>query len=567
MNELDNESHDGLGGDDSRPTTVAPTLLATEEGPPVGSRRAAVSGVLAAAVALGVGELLAGASSRIASLVVAVGDQVINNVPGSIERWAIRTLGENDKPALVIGIVVISLIIGAFTGIAAAKKFRTAVTVFAVFAIIGGLATSADAQSSAMLGWLSAAVAAIAGLFALRFMLAAARTGNAMPVLTNGRRTFVGAASAAAAVSVVTPLVGTLLRSRRAAEVEADRDNVAAVIAEIEDPVPTAVPESTPETVNAGTEAVGQANYDDVEGISMALTPSDEFYRIDSALVVPKLDVATWSMRVTGMVDTEVELTFDDLLDMDPIEEVVTMSCVSNRVGGDLVGTARWLGVPLKKVLDMAGVDPAATQIVGRSVDGWTGGFPTSYLDDPDRVALIAVAMNGEPLPLEHGFPVRLVIAGLYGYVSATKWLKEIELTTWDDFDGYWITRGWSKLGPVKTQSRIDVPRQNSTVEGPDQVLAGVAWAPDRGVDRVEVQVSPVEGGNVTEGPWQEAMLSDDVSDNAWRQWYLPWEAPPGDYGLRVRATDGDGITQTEERAEPAPSGATGWHTIFVRVK
>ena len=239
---------------------------------------------------------------------------------------------------------------------------------------------------------------------------------------------------------------------------------------------------------------------------------------------------------------------------------------MSNEVGGDLVGNARWLGVPIKKLLDMAGVQAGATQIVGRSVDGWTGGFPTAYLDDPDRVALVAVAMNGEPLPIQHGFPVRLVVAGLYGYVSATKWLKEIELTTLEDFDGYWITRGWSKLGPIKTQSRIDVPRGNSLVDAGDHVLAGVAWAPDRGIDRVEVGIAQVVDNRETPGVWVEAELSEDVTDTSWRQWRLPWTFEPGDWLLSVRATDGDGQTQTAIRAPVAPDGATGWHRIVVRV-
>ena len=213
------------------------------------------------------------------------------------------------------------------------------------------------------------------------------------------------------------------------------------------------------------------------------------------------------------------------------------------------------------------GSQPGATQIVGRSVDGWTGGFPTEYLDDPDRVALVAVAMNGAPLPVRHGFPVRLVIAGLYGYVSATKWLKEIELTTLEDFDGYWITRGWSKLGPIKTQSRVDVPAHASLLDVGPQAVAGVAWAPDRGVDKVEVQISEVIGDDEVAGDWLEAELSDDATDNAWRQWFLPWDAPIGDHVIRVRATDGSGQTQTEIPTEPAPDGATGWLGVVVRVE
>jgi hypothetical protein len=212
-------------------------------------------------------------------------------------------------------------------------------------------------------------------------------------------------------------------------------------------------------------------------------------------------------------------------------------------------------------------VQPGATQIVGRSVDGWTGGFPTEYLNDPARVALVAVAMNGEPLPTQHGFPVRLVVAGLYGYVSATKWLKEIELTTWDDFDGYWITRGWGKEGPIKTQSRIDVPNANARLDGGGQPIAGGAWAPDRGIAKVEVLITEVlDGEEEPNENWIEAELSGDVTDNSWRQWMVPWSAPTGDHVIRVRATDGQGVTQTAERSRVDPDGATGWHTIAVRV-
>jgi hypothetical protein len=238
-------------------------------------------------------------------------------------------------------------------------------------------------------------------------------------------------------------------------------------------------------------------------------------------------------------------------------EQYVTIACVSNEVGGDLVGNARWTGVRLKELLDRAGVDPNATQIVGRAVDGWTAGFPTELVRD-GRVAMVAYAMNDQPLPVNHGFPARLIIAGLYGYVSATKWLSEIELTTWDGFDAYWITRGWAKEGPIKTASRIDVPRSGATVPAGRTAVAGVAWAPTRGVERVELQVDADE--------WQECRLGDVASKNTWVQWVYEWEAAPGDHVLTVRATDGDGQTQTSEIQPPIPDGATGWHSRRVSV-
>jgi len=547
-------------------------MKSTADVGPIARRTAALSGVLAAAVALGVGELLSGLSGKIPSLIVRVGDVVIDNAPGAVEKWAIETLGTNDKPALVIGITVISLLIGAATGIAASKKFGAAITVFGLFGLVGGLAAASDPQRPAFWGWVAAIVSAAAGIAALRALLRAARASasdtdavadeTTTARVAGGRRGFLGAAAGAAALGVAGPLAGRALRGRQSAAVEVDRETVRAALDTVE---PVSTPGATLES--SSTPMPELTSFDDIDGIATLISPNDNFYRIDSALSIPRIDVDTWSMKITGMVDQEVEFTFDELLAMDPVEEYVTLSCVSNRVGGDLVGNARWLGVPLKKLLDKAGVQPGATQIVGRSVDGWTGGFPTEYLDDPDRVALVAVAMNGEPLPAQHGFPVRLVIAGLYGYVSATKWLKEIELTTLEDFDGYWITRGWSKLGPIKTQSRIDVPNSNARLVAGNQPIAGVAWAPDRGVDRVEVLITDiVDGEEVPNENWIEAELTDDITDNSWRQWMVPWAAPVGDHVIRVRATDSTGETQTPVRTDVAPNGATGWHTIAVRV-
>jgi DMSO/TMAO reductase YedYZ molybdopterin-dependent catalytic subunit len=283
------------------------------------------------------------------------------------------------------------------------------------------------------------------------------------------------------------------------------------------------------------------------------VVPNEDFYRIDTALLVPRPDPATWTMKVEGMVERPLEFSLDDLLAMPLREEYVTISCVSNEVGGDLVGNALWTGVPLREVLDMAGVQSGATQVVGRSVDGWTAGFPTDVVFD-GREPLIALGMNGEPLPPRHGFPARLIVPGLYGYVSATKWLESIELTTWEAFDGYWIPRGWAKSGPIKTQSRIDVPRRGELVNGQPAVFAGVAWAPLKEIERVEVQID--------DGPWLEAELSTPLSEAAWVQWRLETPVAPGEHHARVRATDGTGATQTETRTPPAPDGATGWHSV-----
>ena len=256
-----------------------------------------------------------------------------------------------------------------------------------------------------------------------------------------------------------------------------------------------------------------------------------------------------------GAADQD-DVVVAELLDRQLVEKDITLACVSNTVGGNLIGNARWLGVPLRDLLERAGVRDGATQVMGHSVDGFTAGFPTELLDDPDRPALVAVGMNGEPLPIAHGFPARLIIGGIYGYVSATKWLRRIELTTLEAADGYWIPRGWAKEAPIKTQCRIDTPRGD---QGAGRVpVAGVAWAPTRGISKVEVQVD--------EGPWEAARLGPGTNDDRWVQWVYDWRPTPGRYRLRARATDGAGDTQTADVAPPAPDGATGYPTRVVNV-
>jgi DMSO/TMAO reductase YedYZ molybdopterin-dependent catalytic subunit len=304
--------------------------------------------------------------------------------------------------------------------------------------------------------------------------------------------------------------------------------------------------------------ALQPANSFDVPGLTPIVVKEPTFYRIDTALVVPVVDPETWRLKVTGMVDREVELTLDDLMAMPQVERYVTIACVSNEVGGGLVGNAVWQGVQLTRVLDQAGVRSGATQLVGRSVDGWTAGFPTEAAFD-GRDPLIVIGMNGEPLPRRHGYPARLIVPGLYGYTSATKWLEEIELTTWDGFDAYWVPRGWSKYAPVKTQSRIDRPRSRDRLADGSVIAAGVAWAPNRGVARVEVQLD--------DGPWMDAEVSEPLAPEAWVQWKAALSASPGDHQLRVRATAGDGDRQPETPQRPRPDGATGWHTVKFKVE
>jgi DMSO/TMAO reductase YedYZ molybdopterin-dependent catalytic subunit len=294
-------------------------------------------------------------------------------------------------------------------------------------------------------------------------------------------------------------------------------------------------------------------------GLAPIVVPNDDFYRIDTAFIAPTVDRDSWRLKVMGRVDHPVELTYAELVALPIVEQYVTIACVSNEVGGNLVGNAKWTGVALRDVLAMAGVQSSADQLVGRSIDGFTAGMPVEWVMDESRVPMIAVAMNDAPLPLQHGYPARLIIPGLYGYVSATKWLTELELTTFDAFQAFWVPRGWAAKAPILTQSRIDVPRFGATVTAGHTPIAGVAWAPDRGIAGVEV--------NVDGAGWRPAKLSSPISKATWVQWLYDWDATPGAHTIEVRATDGTGETQTAAISQPAPDGARGHHEVQVTVR
>jgi DMSO/TMAO reductase YedYZ molybdopterin-dependent catalytic subunit len=286
-----------------------------------------------------------------------------------------------------------------------------------------------------------------------------------------------------------------------------------------------------------------------IEGITPLITPNDDFFRIDTALSIPRVDLANWRLEIKGNVREPFSISYDELLAMPQVEAPITLACVSNRVGGTLIGTAMWQGVELRTLLDRAGVEPSGEQIVGTSVDGYNAGFPTSAAFD-GRSSLVAIGMNGVPLPLDNGFPARLVVEGLYGYVSSTKWLRSIELTEWDAFNGYWIQQGWAKNGPIKMSSRIDVPRSGARQPEGIVTLAGVAWAPNTGVAAVEVQI---------DGVWRRATLGDSLSGGVWRQWYYDWNATKGEHEIAVRCIDADGQVQTGEITPNPIAGYTGW--------
>jgi DMSO/TMAO reductase YedYZ molybdopterin-dependent catalytic subunit len=512
---------------------------------------------VAAGMALAVGELISAFGSNGQSLVDSVGNEFIDRAGGALIRWAISTLGTKDKPTLITGIVIVSLVLGGLFGYLSIRRRWVGPVGFAGFGLVGMITGLRDPQASPGIVILASVMAVLAGIATLAILLRIAATGRLFAVAPsrapttsrsrpkdtpttpyNTRREFFSWAGGVGAFAGVMAIGARSLAEH--SEVEAARSKIS-------------LPPSAPET---GT-VVNPSDASSIAGLSTYVTPNDTFYKIDTTFVAPQIDPTTWTLKITGMVDHPFQLTYDELSKLPQIEEMVTLSCVSNDVGGDLVGNATWQGVHLTDLLNRAGVQPGATQIVGKSVDDFTAGFPTSIGTD-GRVAMVAIGMNGEPLPINHGFPARLVIAGLYGYVSATKWLTEINLTTLDGFDGYWIDKGWSKDGPIKTQSRIDVPKDTGTVKAGQVPIAGVAWAPTKGITKVEVQV---DGGT-----WTEAKLLDVTDDNTWRQWVLMWNATPGLHQVRCRATDGTGYTQTDQYAPPEPNGATGWDTRQIRV-
>ncbi|GAA5168862.1 molybdopterin-dependent oxidoreductase [Ornithinimicrobium tianjinense] len=509
----------------------------------------ALCGVAAGAVTLGAAELLAAlwtqwlGSVGTPSPLLAVGGAFVDRTPPWLKDWAVATFGTADKLALGVGMALALALVCALLGLLAARRRGPGLSLFVLVGMVGGAAVLSR-PGAAPLDVVPTLVGVLAGTWVLSWLLATGgpspRDTASSPAGPDGlsRRGLLTSAGALTALGVLGVVAGQALSGvARGARAAARAITL---------PVPT-----RKVSVPAGAAS-------DVAGHSPYLTPNAEFYRIDTALRVPRVDPAEWRLRVTGLVEREIEISWEDLLAEEHVEALVTLTCVSNEVGGDLVGNARWQGWPVRELLARAGVRPEADMVLSRSVDAWTAGTPLEVLTD-DRDALIAVAMNGEPLPPEHGFPARLVVPGLYGYVSATKWVTELKVTRFDADEGYWTPRGWSALGPVKTASRIDVPRPGAALGAGEVVVAGVAWAQHRGVSAVEVQVDG--------GPWSRAELLEEPSVDAWRLWRWTWpDAAPGEHVLRVRATDATGAQQVEQPAPPAPDGATGWHQVRVSV-
>jgi len=498
----------------------------------------AVAGVLAAGAALGAGQFVAGLTGASGSPVVVVGELQIDFTPPWLKNFAITEFGADDKLVLVSGIVVVLGVFAAIAGAAATRRMAYGMAGVAVFAAVGltAAATRPDATVASLLPTLAATATAVA---VLQLLIPMVRP-PAIPAETEGprRRSFLTAGAATAGVAAGAGLAGRLLT---------ERSSVAGAQKSVRIPRPAVTTQALPPGADLN-----------IPGLAPFVTPNGSFYRVDTALVLPQVDPSSWRLRVHGMVRREITLTFDQLIKRPLIEDYITLCCVSNPVDGPYIGNAKWLGASLAAVLREAGIKAGADQLLCTSADGFTSGTPVQTVMD-GRDALLAVAMNGQPLPVAHGFPVRMVVPGLYGYVSATKWVTDIEVTTFAGNYAYWAQRGWSQRAPIKTECRIDVPNGQDEIRAGPTAVAGVAWAQHKGIDAVEVRVD--------RGPWQEARLAAVPGLDTWRQWVWQWDATSGGHVLEARATDKTGYTQTAAMAPPEPNGATGYPMVSVAVR
>lgn len=498
---------------------------------------AAACGVLAATLGTAAAHLVAALTTPQASPILAVGSQVIDATPTPVKEWAVGTFGTADKPILIGSVAVVSLLLAAVAG---AVRPRSRLISTGLLLLLTGLAGAAAVlrPSAGGLAWLPALVAAVVGVLTLDFLISRVvpgSAGHARPDQPTRRRLFALGGTGAAALALGGAGQSLISRSK----------TPTLTLPAAADPLPP---------VAKGVD-LGKA------GISPFVTPNRDFYRIDTALLAPQVDPADWSLTIDGDVPEGFTLDINELLDLPMVERDITLNCVSNEVGGALIGSARWLGVPTRELLARAGIDTDPKdpnlQVLSTSTDGMTISTPLSALLD-DRDALVAVGMNGATLPREHGFPARLVTPGLYGFVGATKWLTRMTVTRYDAASAYWTDRDWATDGRVHTQARIDTPRALRRIAPGRTVIGGVAWAQRRGISKVEVRVD--------DGPWQRATLGAEADVDCWRQWFLPWNATPGRHDFVARATDGDGQLQTQDIEAPFPAGATGWHRSAVTV-
>jgi DMSO/TMAO reductase YedYZ molybdopterin-dependent catalytic subunit len=508
-----------------------------------------LAGLLTGAVALGIAELTAAVTGPNGAPVTAVGETAINLTPVPVKEFAIAHFGTHDKAALITGIVVLLAAFAVLIGVLAVRRLAYGLAALAAFAAVGVAAAVSQGGGLNVVPTLAgSAVAAVTLVLMVRAIRGTARPETAGPVEGTGlargpggkgleRRRFLIVGAGAAALGVAAGGLGHALLGRF---------SVASSRAAVRLPGP-AVPAAA---IPAGTDLR-------IPGLTPFMTSNASFYRVDTDLVLPQVSPETWTLTIDGMVDRPVELTFAELLKMPLTEADITLVCVSNQVGGTYNGNAMWLGVPLAGLLRRAGVRSGADQVLSAATDGMTISTPVAAIMD-GRNALLAVGMNGQPLPVAHGFPARMIVPGLYGYVSATKWVTKLTLTTFARQKAYWTQRGYSAQAPIKTESRIDVPKPLSQVKAGRITVAGVAWAPAKGIAKVEVSAD--------NGPWQKATLAASGGIDTWRQWMWGWDARPGLHNLRVRATDNSGATQTPQRAYPVPNGASGWDSVVVTV-
>ncbi|HKP44789.1 molybdopterin-dependent oxidoreductase [Mycobacterium sp.] len=502
-----------------------------------------LAGIAAAAVALGVTQLVAVAFGPQADARTAVGSAVIDLTPGPVKEWAIQTFGTADKLALSILVLGVIALIAAVTARWETRRVPVGSAAIVVAGILGGAAVLSRAGAT----WadiVPTVVGTVCGVAVLRLLTSGRWVDESVDTEASdspdrGRRLslvtlgFLGAGVASG--------VGGVVLSRLLSSVSGDRDAFA--LPRVGVAAPPVPPTVQPKGV----------------ALPSFVTSNADFYRIDTALTVPQLSRSDWQLKIHGMVDHEITYRFEDLQRFDAVEKVVTLTCVSNPVGGDLISNAVWTGYRMRDLLAEAGVHPDADMVLSMSIDGFTAGTPVDALTD-GRDALLAIGMNGEPLPTAHGYPARLVVPGLYGYVSATKWVVDLELTRFDRAEAYWTRLGWSPRGPIKTESRIDVPRSGQDIARGPVTFGGVAWAQNRGVRAVEVRID--------DGDWQPAALGTSYSNDTWRLWSFDWQATqPGPHTITVRATDNTGAVQTSDQADPVPDGATGWHTVSFAVK
>jgi len=507
---------------------------------------AAVAGIVSALVTLAVAAVIA-VFFGLANPIVSVGSLVIDLVPAGVKTAVIGVFGTGDKAFLLTVLGVIVFIAAVFVGILQSRRPPWGTLLLCALGFIA-LAAAVSRANASILDALPTVVGVLFGILILRVLVRRlegwrAATGRAPTRARAGaqveRRSFI---QLAAVTGIVALVVGTGAQLATAASTVATEVRKKLKLPAAASPAP-AIP--------AGAEL-------DVPGISPYIVPAADFYRIDTAIQVPSINPDTWKLKIIGMVENEIEITFAELLKLPMKERIITLACVSQEVGGNLVGNAKWLGYPIRELLARAKPLPGADMVLSRSIDGFTAGSPLPVLQDPNTDALLAVGMNGAPLPLEHGFPVRMVVPGLYGYVSATKWVVEMKVTSYAADQGYWTPRGWSEKGPVKLSSRIDTPQDGRQVKAGKVAIAGIAWHQHVGVRGVEVQIDG--------GAWQQASLAKVVTVDSWLQWSFAWDAGKGSHQIAVRATDENGQVQTSKLADPVPNGSTGLHTIHLQV-